>query len=155
MHEPEMRHRHPARRHMNFADITARRIRRKFRMFSMTIAAAMLIAHSSVPAGAQTLASVKPDLAGAKEHFTELCARCHGPLGFGNGPDGSTLATKPRNFHDCALMARDPDEQVFREIKGGSGSIGRSNDMPSWGQALEDDEIRSLLAYVRSFCKGK
>jgi len=120
----------------------------------MTIAAAMLIAHTGVPAGAQDLASVKPDLAGAKEHFGELCARCHGPQGFGDGPDGSTLATKPRNFHDCALMARDPDEQVFREIKGGSGSIGRSNDMPSWGQALEDDEIRSLLAYVRSFCKG-
>ena len=52
-------------------------------------------------------------------------------------------------------MSRCSEEQVFREIKGGSGSIGRSNDMPSWGQALEDDEIRSLLAYVRSFCKGK
>jgi len=30
--------------------------------------------------------------------------------------------------------------------------IGRSNDMPSWGQALEDDEKRGLLAFVRGFC---
>lgn len=89
----------------------------------------------------------------AKEMFSELCARCHGPQGYGDGPDGATLSTKPRNFHDCTLMGKDPDDLVFREIKGGSAAIGRSNDMPSWGAALEDGEIRNLLAYVRSFCR--
>ena len=44
---------------------------------------------------------------------------------------------------------------MFDEIKGGSASIGRSNDMPSWGEALTDDEIRNLLAYVRHFCKTR
>lgn len=91
----------------------------------------------------------------AEQMFQDTCARCHGPKGFGDGPDGTTLATHPRNFHDCDIMAKDADDKVFEEIKGGSASIGRSNDMPSWGEALSDDEIRALLAYVRQFCKSK
>ena len=91
----------------------------------------------------------------AEQMFQDTCARCHGATGFGDGADGITLATHPRNFHDCDLMAKDADEKVFEEIKGGSASIGRSNDMPSWGEALSDDEIRGLLAYVRKFCKPK
>jgi mono/diheme cytochrome c family protein len=91
----------------------------------------------------------------AEQMFEDTCARCHGPQGFGDGSDGTTLATHPRNFHDCNLMAKDSDDKVFEEIKGGSVSIGRSNDMPAWGAALTDDEIRGLLAYVRNFCKAK
>lgn len=90
-----------------------------------------------------------------EQMFQDTCARCHGTQGFGDGADGTTLATHPRNFHDCDIMAKDADDKVFEEIKGGSASIGRSNDMPSWGEALSDDEIRSLLAYVRKFCKAK
>ena len=90
-----------------------------------------------------------------EQMYQDTCSRCHGAQGYGDGPDGATLAAHPRNFHDCDIMARDSDEKVFEEIKGGSASIGRSNDMPSWGEALTDDEIRNLLAYVRKFCKTK
>ena|SRR5215469_3488083 len=88
----------------------------------------------------------------ARQNFKELCARCHGPEGFGDGPDGGPLATKPRNFHDCGLMSKEADETMFNEIKGGSASIGRSNDMPAWGEALGDDEIRDMIALIRTFC---
>lgn len=88
-----------------------------------------------------------------EQMFQDTCSRCHGPKGYGDGPDGITLSTHPRNFHDCDIMAKDSDDKVFEEIKGGSASIGRSNDMPSWGEALTDDEIRGLLGYVRNFCK--
>jgi len=90
-----------------------------------------------------------------EQMFQDTCARCHGSQGFGDGPDGTTLSTHPRNFHDCDIMAKDADDKVFEEIKGGSAAIGRSNDMPSWGEALTDDEIHSMLAYVRRFCKTK
>ena len=93
------------------------------------------------------------DLDAAKQMFGELCARCHGPDGHGDGPDGAALATKPRNFHDCALMAKEADETMFNEIKGGSGSIGRSNDMPAWGESLSDEEIRNLVLFLRTFCQ--
>jgi mono/diheme cytochrome c family protein len=105
----------------------------------------VLLASTSVPARAQS----------AAENFTELCARCHGRQGLGDGPDGATLSTKPRNFHDCELMAKDSDDFVFREIKGGSGAVGRSHDMPSWGEAFEDEQIRALVAFVRELCSKK
>ncbi len=95
------------------------------------------------------------ELEAAREQYSELCARCHGLQGRGDGSDGATLSTKPRNFRDCALMAKDADDLVFREIKHGSASIGRSNDMPSWGAALDDSEIRNLLGYVRAFCQQR
>jgi mono/diheme cytochrome c family protein len=90
-----------------------------------------------------------------EQMYQDTCSRCHGAQGYGDGTDGTTLATHPRNFHDCDIMAKDADDKVFEEIKGGSASIGRSNDMPSWGEALSDDEIHNLLAYVRKFCKTK
>ena len=93
------------------------------------------------------------DLDSARQMFGELCSRCHGPNGYGDGPDGQTLATRPRNFHDCALLAKDTDDLMFQEIKGGSNSIGRSNDMPAWGESLTDDEIRNLVLFLRTFCQ--
>jgi mono/diheme cytochrome c family protein len=98
-------------------------------------------------------ARARADLDSAKKMFGELCARCHGPDGHGDGPDGGPLATKPRNFHDCALMAKEADETMFQEIKGGSNSIGRSNDMPAWGESLSDEEIRDLVLFLRTFCQ--
>ena len=115
------------------------------RLVSAVAVAAVLLAGGSAALAGESVS--------AEEMFQDTCSRCHGPKGFGDGPDGTTLSTHPRNFHDCDLMAKDADDQVFQEIKGGSASIGRSNDMPSWGEALTDDEIRSLLAYVRNFCK--
>jgi mono/diheme cytochrome c family protein len=119
------------------------------RLLRLIVVGVMLIAMISVTVRAQDAAPPP------KEMFSELCARCHGPQGFGDGPDGASLATRPRNFHDCALMAKDSDALVFREVKGGSSAIGRSNDMPSWGEALEDGQIKGLIAFVRGFCPKK
>jgi mono/diheme cytochrome c family protein len=118
-------------------------------LLRLIVAGVMLMVLTSGTAWAQDAAPAP------KEMFSELCARCHGPQGLGNGPDGASLGTRPRNFHDCALMAKDSDDLVFREVKGGSAAIGRSNDMPSWGQALEDDQIKGLIAFVRAFCPKK
>ncbi len=130
--------REPRLKHMRWA----------IRLFSAIVAGTITIGPTATPVGAA-------DLNAAKQEFGELCARCHGPQGHGDGPDGATLATKPRDFHDCGLMAKDADAMVIREIKGGSAAIGRSNDMPSWGEAFDDNQIQDLLAYVRAFCKQK
>ncbi len=91
----------------------------------------------------------------AAENFKDLCSKCHGPNGFGDGPSGATLKPKPRNFDDCAQMGKDSDAFIFREIKFGSAAVGRSLGMPAWGEALEDDQIKSFIAYVRHFCDSK
>ncbi len=50
-------------------------------------------------------------------------------------------------------MAKDTDETLFKAVKGGGQSIGRSAMMPSWGGSLTDAQIHELVSYIRSFCK--
>lgn len=88
----------------------------------------------------------------AVQNYTIFCAKCHGTGGHGDGPNAATLSTKPRDFSDCATMRKISDDTVFRAIKGGGTAVNLPNDMPPWGQAFEDDEIKQLAAYVRTFC---
>lgn len=94
-----------------------------------------------------------PDSGRGKATYGELCAKCHGPSGKGDGKEAATLATKPKDFADCARMSGSTDEQLFKVIKQGGASGGLSKDMPSYADALEDDEIRDTLAYIRSLCR--
>jgi mono/diheme cytochrome c family protein len=95
------------------------------------------------------------DLSGARDNFVAQCAKCHGDSGHGDGPAGATLAIRPRNFNDCTRMAKEPDERLFNTIKGGGHSVGLSKDMPSFGEAFEDQEIQGLITYIRQFCNAQ
>ncbi len=86
-------------------------------------------------------------------NYKDLCAKCHGPSGKGNGPEAKTLNPKPADYTDCKKMSPIPDATLFKAIKSGGQSVGKSKDMPAWGEALSDQEIRDLVAYVRGFCK--
>ena len=46
------------------------------------------------------------------------------------------------------------DRFLFEIIKKGGSQFGRSNAMPSWGMQLSDDEIRSVVTYIRSLASG-
>lgn len=83
------------------------------------------------------------------------CARCHGFNGKGDGPDAATLSTKPRDFADCAVMSKITDATIVKAITNGGGAVGISREMPAWGVALSNKQIKSLAAYVRTFCHKK
>ena len=85
--------------------------------------------------------------------FTEICAVCHGVVGKGDGPSAAGLYPKPADFTNCNAMAVDSDEVLFKIIKGGGQSVGRSTVMPSWADSLSDQQIRDLVRYIRSLCK--
>jgi mono/diheme cytochrome c family protein len=106
-------------------------------------AAAMLAMRGVLPAHAQDI----------KTTFMVYCARCHGEGGQGDGTDGASLAVKPRDFSNCALMNKIPDATIINAIKNGGASVGVSKDMPAWGEGLNDQQIHELAGYVRSFCK--
>ncbi len=89
----------------------------------------------------------------AKTNYQTFCAKCHGDGGKGNGSGAATLATKPRDFTDCARMAKESDETLFKVIKNGGKANGFSADMQAWNNAFEDPEIKDLVAYIRTFCK--
>jgi mono/diheme cytochrome c family protein len=93
------------------------------------------------------------DPATAKSSFSALCTPCHGESGRGDGAAGSTLKTHPADFTDCNRMSKESDDKVFRVINEGGASSGLSSDMRPWGETFDDEEIRGLVAYVRTFCQ--
>ena len=82
--------------------------------------------------------------------FEAHCAVCHGPLGRGDGPGARVIRQKMLDFSDAAAMRDVNDPFLFDIIKKGSSQFGRSNAMPAWGMKLTDEEIRAVVAYIRS-----
>jgi mono/diheme cytochrome c family protein len=89
----------------------------------------------------------------AATFFKEVCSVCHGVGGKGDGPAAQGLEPKPADFTNCTTMAKDSDEVLFKIIKGGGQSAGRSTVMPAWGDSLSDQQIRELVRFVRGLCK--
>ncbi len=108
--------------------------------------AVVLIAATVLPAAAADLAETKTD-------FLRFCSKCHGSEGRGDGPQAEALSTKPRDLTDCARMKAMPDDHLFTAIKEGGAAVGLSKDMPAWKEGMEDDDIRALVAFVRTLCK--
>jgi mono/diheme cytochrome c family protein len=115
-------------------------------LWAVPVAAAVMLTSWSVPARAA-------DPAAAASNYTDSCADCHGPGGKGDGPKAAELKTKPANYTDCAAMAKFDDDYLVKIIKQGGEALGKGKGMPDFTKAYEDDEIRALVAYVRTFCK--
>lgn len=116
---------------------------------SIFATALVLCLASAMTIGGRSFAA---DLGAARDNFDTQCAKCHGESGRGDGPAGAALAIKPRNFSDCSRMGKESDQRLFNTIKSGGTAVGLSKDMPPWGEAFEDQEINSLVAYIRQFC---
>ncbi len=99
-------------------------------------------------------ATPKGDPTKGKATFIEKCAPCHGQQGKGDGPAGAALNPKPRNQSDAKYMSTLTDEHIFKAIKDGGASVGKSPAMPAWGSVLSNDDIWNVIAYVRKdICK--
>ncbi len=98
--------------------------------------------------------TTKGDPAKGKEKFEQICASCHGPLGHGDGPAAAALDPKPRNLSEAAYVSTLSDDLIFKTVKEGGASVGKSPLMPAWGGTLSDDDIWSVIAYLREdICK--
>ena len=104
--------------------------------------------HPAVWVDAQTA-----DPTTAQKQFNKYCAKCHGAAGRGDGEQAATLRHKPKDWTNCAEMAKVSDDDRFKITKlGGQPVHGQQCEMPGMGKALSDEEIRGLVAYIRSFC---
>jgi cytochrome c553 len=89
-------------------------------------------------------ANLGPDGAASSATFRTKCAMCH-------GPDGSGSAVgKSMNVPDLRspVVQKVPDAQLSQIISDGKGG------MPSFKSSLSEDQVHSLVAYVRSL-RGK
>jgi len=88
-----------------------------------------------------------------KDLYQVYCWQCHGMAGDGMGVNVRDMSVQPRNHTDAKEMASRSDEELFKAIKEGGQAISKSVLMPPWGGNLNDDEIRSLVAYLRELCQ--
>lgn len=85
-----------------------------------------------------------------KETYAVFCASCHGITGKGDGPAAAALPVKPTNLTDGEDLNAEPDEFLFKIIKEGGASVGKSPLMAPWGGQLKDEEIWNLVSYIRT-----
>jgi cytochrome c oxidase cbb3-type subunit III len=87
-----------------------------------------------------------------KKLYGQYCASCHGQSGKGDGAAAAALNPKPRDHTDREYMSKMSDDDLLKVIKNGGASVGKSPLMPPWGGALKDDQIKDVIAYVRTLC---
>jgi len=88
--------------------------------------------------------------ADAKENYETACAKCHGSDGKGDTKMGKKLGAK--DYTDPKVQAALKDDGAFKAIKEGlKDSDGKTLMKPTEG--VSDDDIKGLVAYMRSFAK--
>lgn len=102
---------------------------------------------------ARALVNPLPDSAEIREKGKALyngkvtCFNCHGTDGDGKGPAAAQLNPSPRNFHHHGLWRHRTEGELFWVIKHGSPGTA----MIGFGNVLSDEEIWSLVQYLRGF----
>lgn len=108
------------------------------------------------PVAALTANNCSPsgELRGDPERGSDLhlkhCADCH-------GVDGRAdvivmhMDVPPADQSDPAYMQTLPDAFLYLAICKGGLAVGRNGVMPAWGDVLSDQDIRDLVAHIRSF----
>jgi mono/diheme cytochrome c family protein len=106
------------------------------------------ILHSQPKSGATGLRT-------GREIFRAGCAGCHGVDG--KGQPKETIGFEPPatfpDFTDCNATSREPDLLWRAVIHHGGPGRGFSEIMPSFREALSQEQIAAVSEYLRSFCK--
>jgi cytochrome c oxidase cbb3-type subunit 3 len=106
------------------------------------------------PAPAAPAAATPGDaVARGAVHYKMFCATCHGEDGCTAGPGAAGLNPQPAHHCDGNYMNKLTDEHIFKTIKEGGASVGKSPLMAPWGGTLTDDQIHDVVAFVRSLAK--
>lgn len=117
------------------------------KLFVSGLVAMALAASLSVGAGVS-----RADEAATKDSYKNLCVKCHGETGKGDGPGVAKLEKKPGSFTDCARMGKFTDDTLFKIIKEGGPAANESKEMTGFSDGMEDEEIKDMVKYVRTFC---
>ena len=85
-----------------------------------------------------------------KKLYLTYCSSCHGDNGKGDGPAARSLPVKPANHTDGAVMNQLTDKFLLEIISKGGSAVGKSPMMPGWGGQFKENQLRDVVAYVRS-----
>lgn len=97
----------------------------------------------------KTSPTLYPDIERGKKIFIAECSKCHGPNGYGDGPEGKELKPSPRNFHDIEKMSALSPFAVFNTVRVGIEGTGMVANTK-----LTDKEVWDVAFYVLSLRYG-
>lgn len=80
-----------------------------------------------------------------KNTYEMRCTLCHGINADGNGRMAKIIKTPPPYN---LLLSRMPAEYLTEIISKGGEPLGRSKQMPPWGEQLSSDEIDAVVSYI-------
>ncbi len=103
----------------------------------------------------QTARGSSPTLNTGKEIFRAACAACHGLDGRGAPETSRGFEAPPTfpDFTDCRATAREPDSDWSAIIHTGGPVKAFSEIMPSFGEALTEEQIEQVIQYLRGLCR--
>jgi len=112
--------------------------------YPITIIAMLL---TVVPMAAMAQNDPRP----GKEIFEQMCAGCHGTRG--NGGEGHSGGFSPvvTSLAKKGYVDQLPDDYLMLIIKKGGAYMGKIAAMPAWEKRLSDDDIRRIIAHIRTF----
>jgi cytochrome c553 len=96
------------------------------------------------------MAVLSASAADAKAIYEKDCAKCHGPDGKGDTKMGKKAGAK--DYTDPKVQEDMKDDQMAKAIKDGVKD-GDTVKMKGFVDALSDDEVKALVAYIRAFKK--
>jgi mono/diheme cytochrome c family protein len=111
--------------------------------------ALLLVAAVSLRAAAPA----ERDVQAGQAVYARACAPCHGPEGRGDGASAAGFATKPADLTDGRLLNPLPDEFLASVILHGGPAEGLSPGMPPLRAQLSDEQVRQVIAYIRSLAR--
>lgn len=87
--------------------------------------------------------------------WEKTCATCHGADGKGSVRTSVGFTARLPDFTDCSFATKEPDGDWSATIHNGGPARGFSEIMPSFREALSDEQIDRVIGYMRGFCKEK
>jgi mono/diheme cytochrome c family protein len=80
-----------------------------------------------------------------KEIYTDTCLDCHGETGKGNGASSQGLTLQPPDFTFESILPPRSDQDLYQIVSQGTAGV-----MPAYSNKLSDDEMKAVVAYIRT-----
>jgi mono/diheme cytochrome c family protein len=97
-----------------------------------------------------TIAEEIVDLEAGRRDYALHCEACHGSHGEGNGRLARILDPPPARLADPQLLENRTDAELYRTIAQGIPATGLSEGMAAWEDMLAPEQIRNLVAFIRT-----
>lgn len=88
----------------------------------------------------------------SQELYEIACAKCHGLDGKGVDATQVAFTAETPDFTDCSFSSREPDADWIAVAHQGGPVRAFDPTMPAFGEALTEEQLQSVMDYIRGFC---